>query len=443
MRWMYALKVLITILLCVTLAFWSNNWSWHWDWSERGRNSLAPASQQVLAQMDQPLSITIVAKDTPLERRPLQEFVEKYRRYKDDVEINYLDPDASPQTIKKLGISKSGVLLVGYEQKSETVTDISESSITNAMYRLLRREQRLIVFLEGHGERGIYSEANFAYQVLGEELARKGFQLKSLNYLVEAKIPDDTALLVIASPQVAYLPGEVEAIKAYVNAGGSLLWFMEPDGLQGLEEIVALLGVQPYKGMVVDPSSQLYSIDDPTFAIVGEYGKHAVTRGLQSVTLFPQAVSFDVNKGLGWNVHPLLYTTQRSWIEQGVLKGVVSFNEDEDIAGPLPLAVSLERRHGDEHSDVVKNQRVMVFGDGDFLSNSYLGNGVNLALGVAVFNWLSDDDRLVNLPVAATQSKTLNLTQNQQYTIAIVFLFLLPLIALMMALWVWFRRRRL
>ena len=66
----------------------------------------------------------------------------------------------------------------------------------------------------------------------------------------------------------------------------------------------------------------------------------------------------------------------------------------------MNIAAAFERTLGD------KQQRVVVVGNGSFLSNSYLGNGGNLQLGVAIVNWLASEDDLVAIdPRPASDSR--------------------------------------
>ena len=44
-----------------------------------------------------------------------------------------------------------------------------------------------------------------------------------------------------------------------------------------------------------------------------------------------------------------------------------------------------------------------MIGDGDFLSNTFLGNGGNREFGERVFDWLLGDDKLVE-PAAARRA---------------------------------------
>jgi len=85
----------------------------------------------------------------------------------------------------------------------------------------------------------------------------------------------------------------------------------------------------------------------------------------------------------------------------------------------------------------------MVIGDGDFLSNSYLGNGGNRALGERMFDWLLGDDELVDMPVRGAPDRVLRLSQGELNLLSFVFLLALPALLLLAGgLIAWRRRRR-
>jgi ABC-type uncharacterized transport system involved in gliding motility auxiliary subunit len=87
-------------------------------------------------------------------------------------------------------------------------------------------------------------------------------------------------------------------------------------------------------------------------------------------------------------------------------------------------------------------QRLAIVGDSDFLANSYLGNGGNLELGVALFNWLSLDDALISVVPRTAPDTRLDLTESQIVAISTAFAILLPMSLLAAGTGIWLRRRR-
>lgn len=200
-------------------------------------------------------------------------------------------------------------------------------------------------------------------------------------------------MLVIASPQRGYLAGELRAIERHIEGGGSLLWLLEPDQGPHPAQLLEMLGVTPLPGTVVDPNDADLGLDNPAIAIVNAYPEHPAVEHFRLVTLYPQAAALSLQPTTSWQARALLTTLPRTWNETGPLKGRVARDPEQgELAGPLVLGYSLERRIHD------KTQRVIVLCDGDFLSNTYIGNGGNLDLGINLLRWLSGDEGLLDIP---------------------------------------------
>ncbi len=430
------------------LAWLSTQYRYQADWTASGRNTLSAASVAVLDEMKEPLKVRAFVADVgPLKQR-ISEVIGRYQRHKPDLQLEFINPDTDPDLVRQLAITMSGEMVFEYQGRSEKVSAMDEQGITNVLQRLTRSEERWLVFLEGHGERSPFGQANHDIQTWAQELEAKGMKLKGLNLATESVIPDNTAVLVIAGPQVNYLPGEVKLIEAYLQRGGNLLWLADPDGLHGLDEVAAQLGVSLKPGVIVDPTTQMYSINNPTFAIVGEYGRHPVIQGFDILTIFPMAAGLAVEPRAGWQGDSFLLTTENSWSETGVLAGEINFDQTQDIPGPFNIGVSVTRSLNGADADQEngepsgQQQRVVVIGDGDFLSSAYLGNGGNLNLGMNIVNWLSRDDQLLSIPTKTASDISLDLSKTDYAIIGFGLLLVLPLILLSSALVVWLKRRK-
>jgi ABC-type uncharacterized transport system involved in gliding motility auxiliary subunit len=276
--------------------------------------------------------------------------------------------------------------------------------------------------------------------VFGSELEHKGLHVQTLN-LSDAAIPSNTSLLVLASPQVTLLPGELKAIQDYVGRGGNLLWLGEPDAPPGLEPLAEQLGLSWLPGTVVDANSASFGVQNPGFVVITGYPDHPVTREMTMVTVFPEAAALEVHDQTAFRTAPLLTTLARSWTETSKLEGEIHYDPDSDERpGPLDIGVALTRTRPD--GDERDQQRVVVIGDGDFLSNTYLGNGGNLDLGLNVALWLSHDDAFIDIRVRSAPDTTLVLNNTALAGIGLGFLFGLPGLLLLAGIAIWWRRRR-
>ncbi|GAB4345758.1 MAG: hypothetical protein Kow006_03280 [Gammaproteobacteria bacterium] len=428
------------LLAAVALTGWlSTRYGFVSDWTAAGRNSLSEASQRLLATLDKPISITAFASPDEVLRRRIRNLVERYQRAGSDVQLEVVNPDTAPQRVRDLDINVDGTLVVSYQGRSEKLTELGEEALTNALLRLARDEDRWVVFLEGHGERSPKGVANHDLQLMARALERQGVKVQSAR--LAGAIPDNTSVLVIAAPQADLLPGEVQRLVEYLEGGGNLLWLLDPEPLHGLEPLADLLGVSLLPGVVVDATARLYGIQQPDFALVTEYPRHALTRGLKAVTLFPRAAAVDLDPPAAWTRTPILQTSPSTWNETGPLVGEIHADPNRaERAGPLTLGWALQRPRSDSEN---REQRVVVVGDGDFLANAYLGNGGNRNLGLAIFNWLSHDDRFIAIPARTSPDRSLQLSRGAAVAIGAGFLALLPLLLIGTGVLIWFRRRRL
>ena len=82
-----------------------------------------------------------------------------------------------------------------------------------------------------------------------------------------------------------------------------------------------------------------------------------------------------------------------------------------------------------------------MISDGDFLSNSALGNGGNLDLGIRLVNWLARDDQLVDIPVRSDPDLKLDLSPTLTAVIGLGWLIGVPAILSIIGGTFWLRRR--
>lgn len=443
-----AVFVVLFLAAVGLLAWLSTRYGFEADWTRGNRNTLSAASQKLLERLDGPIDMTAYVSASPTLRRRIEDVVGRYRRFRGGIALHWVNAETQPAKVRRAGVTTDGTLIVSYGGRREKIGyPPSEEKITNSLQRAARTGDKWVVFIEGHGERDPSGQANFDLGKWGAQLRDKGFKIKALNLAESREIPDNTAAVVIAGPQVQVLPGEVKLLQGYVKAGGNLLWLADPGPLHGLAPLAKELGVTFLPGVVVDTTAQLVGINDPSIAVVTRYGDSPVTRDFNLVTVFPQARALRVKPGAGWHSTALMYTGAGSWSETGKLQGTVAFDKGRDIKGPLTIGVALTRRHGAPAGDATakpagRQQRVVVVGNGDFLANSYVGNGGNLALGMNIINWLTSNDVFINIPPKTAPDTHLTLTQNEASLLGFVFLFLIPGLALVGGGWIWWRRRR-
>jgi ABC-type uncharacterized transport system involved in gliding motility auxiliary subunit len=424
------------------LAWLSTQYVYQADWTTGARNTISDDTRRLLDGMEHPVSISAFVRDEGAMRDQITSLIGSYQRFKDDITLEFINPDREPARVRELGIASGGEIVIRYLDRSENIQTLSEQQLSNALLRLTRQDERWIVFLTGHGERQPAGETNHGLGIFTRELERKGLQVQTVN-LVESEIPSNTNLLVLASPRVDLLPGEVNKLQRYIEQGGNLLWLAEPGDLHGLEPLAEQLDISLLPGLVVDASSQMFGVEDPTFVVVAGYPHHDITSEMSAVTVYPEAAALEINDSGTWNTIPLLSTLERAWTELSEIAGEIQFDSDTDEhSGPLDIGVALTRARSDESDASLPVQRVVVIGDGDFLSNTYLGNAGNLGLGLNIVQWLSHDDAALNISIKSAPDTSLVLGKVAQAVIGLGFLVGLPVLLLVTGILIWLLRRR-
>ena len=448
LRFQHLLFLLLFGLVLGLLAWLSTRYSIQADWTANGRNTLSEPSQVLLARLSEPVRVTAFARDNPTLRDAIRRLIERYRQHKPDLTLTFVNPDLSPDRVRELGVTLDGELYVEYRGRGEKVQQLSEQALTLTLQRLSRQQDRPVLFLAGHGERNPSGIANFDVGTFGRELEKIGIRLHSVDLSKERAIPSANAALVIAGPQQALPPDQVQLMLDDVARGGNLLWLLEPDDPSGLQALAAALGIDVLPGTVVDPDTARLGIKNPAFIPVVDYGPHPITESLRTPTLLPQAVALEVRASADWRSAVLLESQSGSWTETGPLDGPIQFDPNTaERSGPLTVGVALFRPRpatttGTADPLVSPQQRIVVIGDGDFLSNTYLGNGANLELGLNIMNWLTLDDAPILVRPKTVPDPSLDLSDGTLALIAAIFLVALPAGFLACGWLVWFYRRR-
>ncbi len=478
LRLQSALSALLLLVVSALLAWLSTRYHHTADWTSGGRHTLSEPSTALLARLQGPVDITAYARPDAEQRGLIEDLVERFRRAKRDIGLRFVDPTQAPDEVREQGIQTDGELIVRYSARSEHVEEHTEEALGNALQRLLRGGERFVVFLEGHGERSPLGQANHDLGQFADQLGKRGLKVQALNLASNPAIPDNTSVLVIASPEVDYLPREADIVGGYLRRGGSLLWLVDPGPLHGLDAVAAQIGIKLSPGTLVDPATAIFGIDHPAIVPVSRYPSTPPVAGFRYLTVFPYAREVKAETPSDstpedWKAAPLLSVGAEAWVETGKLEGELRYDEGSDRQGPLDIALSLIREPAqkaaetpeqgpdaksqtDEKADAsspppepgrgpvgtAREQRVAVFGDGDFLSNSFLGNSGNLDLGFKIVNWLASDEALIDVPAGAAIDQRLDLSEAQAALIGVGFLMILPALLGATGFFVWLRRRR-
>ena len=408
-------------------------------------SSVAPQSLQALNTL--PAKVTAIAffspqTSTETARQLLADF---QSGGKGKFDFRFVDPNSDPLLARQYGVTGDGQIVLTMGKATETASGADETSITEALVRLISPESRAVYFLTGHGEPDINGTDTGALSRARETLTSKNYTVKTLNLAADNKIPTDAKAIVIAGPQNPLLDSEVALLKAYVEKGGSLLILEDPTPFTkigtGPDPLASYLqadwGITLDNDVVIDLTSS-----QPFNAISSSYSTSApITQHMTTVTIMPQARSVSIAKTLpsAETAVPLIMTGANSWGETNLASlqsnQQVSFDPATDVAGPVNLGVSA--------SNAQTGGRVVVFGNSVFATDKGFDAYANGDIFMNSVDWAAQQTNLINITPRTPVARVFNApTQLQFIAILLGSVILIPGLIVAAGISNWIARRR-
>lgn len=427
-------RLLLFALLAVCLvlvARVSERYGRHLDLSEHRINSLSTSAERALDALPGPLEMTALMPDYPVQRAQLEQLLAPYLAHPNRPRLDFVDPVREPERARALGVKRHGELQLRIGPRRETVVTPSTQAIDAALNRLALRGERWIVSLRGHGEDEINERpgglGRFVSQVEG-----LGYRVISIDPRQVDRLPENTAVLLIAGPRRAYGQHSREQIERFIAGGGQLLWLVG-DGLPAF--VGDRLGVELLPGIVVDATAAQYGLQSPDNAIVTDYPGDLLAQAPDGPSVLQGAHGLVFSAGDDWRLAARLQTGPLSWNETGELQGRLARNPElGEQAGPLTVGLALQRELGSGQ------QRAVILGSRHLISNDQIGQAENTALAIGLLHWLSANAQLSSRPVA--QGLDIRWTPGVAGLLAVGLMGLLPGAYLAAGLWLRSRRRK-
>ena len=480
----------------------------YYDATANDSRTLTVATQKILSEIGkEPMEITVYNNllgryyyfGLPQARNYDVQRWESYTRFKPDIELKYVNyydsadepymykeyPGKSiremadmnaknvemkvsqfktPEEIHKIIDLKSEgyryVMQVKYKGKStflrvfdDQVVFPGETEVSAAFKRLLSAQIPKIAFLTGDLERSTEKMGERNYKVLTRlasfryALVNQGFDVDTLN-LQTREIPADISALVVADPKTELPAATLAKLLQYIDKGGNMIIAGEPGKQALLNPLLHRLGVQLMEGSIVQLSKD-FSPDLvlPNLTATAAGFTKAIAKSYKdSVAIsMPGATGLSYGDTSGFAVKPLLVTdAQKSWIKKTKLvvdsADVVFSAGNGDVRQSVPTALSLTRMVGG------REQRIIVTGDADFMSNAELSRGnmkqANFVFNTSLFSWLSYGRFPIDASRPDSKDIRVNVSTDQVAAFKIATVWVLPAILLIFAAVLLIRRKR-
>lgn len=369
----------------------------------------------------------------------------QYTALSSKLKVEYVDAIKKPTLARAAGITNLGTIVIESGTRREEAKGITEEQITSALVRVLKGTERTICFAQGGGEKDLDKSARDGYTAVKDAIERDNFKILKLNLLESSEIQSKCTALVIPGPKFDYPAASVDSLKKHVESGGKVLFMLDPpfqveklrvSENKALIDVLAGWGVTVNKDLVVDLSRVGQMMGGAVLA--NKFESHAVVRemgGRPVVMAFPR--SMEGKSTDKTTVEKLFSSLSSSFALTDLSKAEIDPNPDKDKRGPFTMSVAGSYKTGQENKD----GRFIVVGNSSFIDNGNIQLYGNSDLFLNMLAWLSADEDMISIRPKDPEDRRIQLDQGQLNTVIAVSQFVLPLIALGAAIYIWRKRR--
>lgn len=331
-----------------------------------------------------------------------------------------------------------------------------EEVILRAILSVARNREgpNVVYFTKGHGEAGP-SDMNRerGYSEMQTMLEQRNLHVDTLEAGASARIPDDAALVVVASPKASFHEQEVARLRSYLSErNGNLLLLLDPipDASPdfptfGLRPLLKEWGLQGHDLRIHEPMQFAINGDHPLLIPSKPHPVVAPisTLGLQLYVRACRPITRTAEPPDQIETTELLSSSQYSFAldDWRIRKPPYEKNELLDLPGPVPAAALSEKKLQPRHEVDVRGGKLAVFGSSSLFSNGRLHSGTgNRSLLRNITHWFMDEGDMLDVPPKPVLRYSAKMSE-EQYDSLLHSLVLIPAGIALLGLFVrWLRK---
>lgn len=461
----YYILLILAIFIMVNVI--SNRRFLRWDITESRRFTLSGHTRSLLKQLEKgkkQIKVLFFRSEVPL-LEAVDDLLKEYKARCTVIEIEYIDPDKSPQRAKEYNVRSISVpygnvklygtvviLSAGLKESIDVVRvdyrnaggryqpylnlrENLEKDFSSALLRITKSKKK-VYFVYGHGEVDLDDEDKAGWSETKNIIADENYIVDKIYLASLGSVPADCDVLVVGAPQKNYADAEIDLLNRYMESGGHLLVLLEPFVRNNLNVFLNRWGLATSEKFIIDPASSYWF--QPVIPLVTQYNFHPITEKLRYATFFPTAAPVDVldKKPEGVDIQVLAKTTPESWVESDTTGKQVKYNPGPDRKGPVNILVAVARK-----LDENKEGRMVVAGDADFAANANVKAYGNMDMFLNILNWLAGKEELIGIRSKPVQTREIQLTQVKLNFILYSCVIILPLLIIIAGVVIWLKRR--
>ena len=419
------------------------------DLTGMDRFTLTSQTRDVLEELDADVeAVTFFTQDvSPIVRDYAQSLLSEYEARSLHLSVRSVDPEVRPEIARSYGVNRVGVQYGSVVFRSDAgqrqvlgpqIQSGAEYAFTSALAEVTGTRQKRVYFLAGHGERNPDGDYGEAARGMRENL----FDLRLLDLERVGYVPDDAAAVIVAAPARSWSEREAEILNGYLEADGRLMVLFDPDPVESVVDLLSQWWIRVEPGVVIDAGSHVAPNRDN---LLVPRTRNAF--GLTALYLPGAAATIPVsNLPSTVRLEPLAWSSQESWLETSrtATPEAPARDPETERAGPLAVGAILATGPAERSEDggaQTAGTRLLALGDSDFAANGNFTSGNNAELFLSSVSWLTEGEEVISVDRRVLVSRRLLLAPEQARFLNISSVGLLPVLLLVVAGWMWWRRR--
>ena len=438
----YLVGVVAALVVLAVLGGLADRTHHLFDLTSTNALTLTKQTRDVLHGVHHKVEVTAFIARTESGRSEAAALLQRYRRINRLVTFKVVDPADAPALLQRLKVDPTvdavAASMGSHVARAPTIT---EQDVTSVVAQVVRNVNATLCAATGHGEPDPGGEDPTGMASAMRLLELNSYKVRSVDLLTDPRVPESCSVLLLAAPTAALGPAE-DAIKTYLAGNGQAVVLADPVSTIDLSPVLAPYRLSIQRGIAVDPGPDAHMPDDPATLLVRTYSSaNPMVRRLPP-TQFPAAEGIavgDVTDAGGLSAVPVIQTSDRGYLETN--PDHRGFTPGEDHKGPVTLVAAADLSHVAGPEKIIRS-RVAVFGDVDFATNNFIGNGGNARLFVQAVDWAALTEDLVPLNANIPAYRPLDLTSARTRYALVLSSGVVPALFLLAGAWVWALRRR-
>ena len=460
------LSLALSLVFVASLAFVSSEREKRWDLSYFKTTRPSETTIRLVQRLDEPVRVVLLYPEVSEVLEQLRPYFTELDAASESLTLEVKDHALAPELVREHRVRGNGfVLLVrgegdGQQAESFEIGEDLEAARSRLRtldgrfqehFAQLTTRPRDLHMTTGHRERSASATdgdpAPTRVTELVAALQRSNIQRRELGIAqgLASGVPEDARAVAVIGPREPFLAEESRSLLDYVEGGGRLLVFVDPDADHALGPLLAGLGLELREGVLHSDGSYVrrtrteadrqvvYSnhyTAHPTVTLANRYRARvaSIFDGAGALQRLEGAAQLD-----GVEVTFPIRTEGGFWLDRDG-DHARGDGEPTEPRFHLMAAVTVPGEDGQEG-------RAVVVADGDFITDAWIGNQGNAFVLMDALNWLVGEDEVFG-PTQTEEDVPIQHTRDEDEAWFYATSFGAPLPLLLAGIWLARRQRR-